>query len=184
MKGILFRSVLLVLVTVMMTGCGGPRDVDSGLSEEAGQGPAPGVQSAPVEQAAPVRSIEGREDALEGLGDPDIRVRWQSVMTLGAMGAPAIPDLIVALDSEYEDVRAVSASVLGEIGPQDDSVIPALIGKLTDTNAGVRIQAARALGSIGPDASIALEELEKLTSDDEPTMVDTARAAIAKIKGE
>ena len=100
------------------------------------------------------------------LKDKNLNVRYYAAQALGKMGpaaAPAVPDLVAALDTHpsrepdlegppryYKDARSV---------------------------------AAEALAAIGPAASAALPKLREVAAkDDEPEVRDAAREALKKIE--
>lgn len=81
------------------------------------------------------------------------------------MGGSAVPQLIDALKSSDENVRAKSAETLGLIG--DKSATPALIEALKNREWSVRFSAAWALGKIGDESGVdpLLEALNDETGD-------------------
>jgi HEAT repeat protein len=76
---------------------------------------------------------------------------------LATVGAPAVPNLIEAL--EHEKVRPMVAYVLGRIGPQAEAATQALAELLGDANPATRREAAIALAKIGPAAKQAVPAL-------------------------
>lgn len=92
---------------------------------------------------------EGIEEALaDALAHLDVRRLAADV--LARRGAPAIPPLLGALQSEDEEVRKAAATALGGIG--EPGAVPALIELLAD-HPEVAVVATGALARIGdPDA--------------------------------
>ena len=79
--------------------------------------------------------------------EEDVSVRSLAMETVGKIGSVAVPMLKVSLRDEDDDIRILSANVLGVIG--DSSATEALIlGLLEDDNENVRYASAEALGQI------------------------------------
>ncbi len=76
--------------------------------------------------------------------------------TLGRIGAPAVPALVVALENEDPTLRVQAAKILARIGPDARQSVAPLILALDDPDESVRKAAARALGQIGPAAQDAV----------------------------
>ncbi len=123
------------------------------------------------------------------LKDEDARVRWSSAQALGRLGvdaAPAVPELIAALEMrtgpEFTDFREYAYRALGAIGPKAKEAVPLLIKRLgTDDDRSYRI--VNALGRIGPDARAALPRLFKRVND-EPILLNDIGTAIVAIDPE
>jgi HEAT repeat protein len=106
--------------------------------------------------------------------------------TLGAIGAPAVPPLIDALESNSSMVRRRAASTLGEIGPAAKDAVPALVRLIKKYGApkGAGAEAVQTLGNIGPAAAEAIPTLHaaydalKDSEDDE-----SIRFALSEIGG-
>jgi len=73
---------------------------------------------------------------------------------LEAIGRPAVPAVLKALQSPSEDARWEAAKALSAIA--DPSAAPALVSTLEDEKAGVRWLAATALINLGRDALVPL----------------------------
>ena len=89
---------------------------------------------------------------VNGVYHGDSNVRLSAVRALDAIGtgaAPAIPDLILALDDANPDVRQNVANVLGHFGKEGALARPALLRTLNDPDPEVRRAAAAALLRIG-----------------------------------
>jgi|SRR6185437_169688 len=84
---------------------------------------------------------------------------------LARIGDAAVPALIEGLADPNPKVRAQSARALARMGPKGHAAVPALILALEDEEAAVRVNAARALGQIGPDAQEAVPALIRALKD-------------------
>jgi len=94
-------------------------------------------------------------------------VRVKIADILANIGDPAMDEIIVALQDPDEEVRVLSALVLGEM--RNPRAVDPLISALTDGSENVRAQAAISLGELG-DAR-ARDPLGKLAESDENTVV-------------
>lgn len=128
---------------------------------------------------------------IEALKDPEIRVRYHALTTLGNLmfeaqppdlGA-AIPTLIELLkDADSSDTRWQAANVLGKIGPRSRDAVPLLTQALSDKDHYVRSSAANALGEIGPESRVAAPSLIKLLKDPVADVRASAATALAKVE--
>jgi HEAT repeat protein len=102
---------------------------------------------------------------------------------MGATGAPAIPQLLRAMDDPSENVRVSAAGALGAMGPAARSAVPALTAKLQVTGeaGSVLRSAATALGDIGPDAASAIPALEQAFKSG--AVGPSAQEAVLRIQG-
>jgi HEAT repeat protein len=108
-----------------------------------------------------------------------------AVETLDGIGAPAVPALIKALQSEDALTRASAADALGRIGRRGvrtDAVVSALVSRLKDREAAVRRQAAGALGRIGLDVGGASAALQQSLDDEDSLVRFLASDALGKLK--
>lgn len=105
---------------------------------------------------------------------------------MGAIGpgaAPALPELVRALNDAVEYVRVPAADALGAMGPAGRAAVRPLAERLLvkDEQGMTLVSVATALGNIGPDAREALPALEKTLKQ---LRVNYAvEAAILKIEG-
>lgn len=100
---------------------------------------------------------------------------------LGSEAAGIVPDLLSAVQSDYdEEVRVEAARALGRIGSQP-GVVKGLTQALKDSKTSVRIEAAKALGTLGLDAQDAKPELSALLKDKDEKISTAAREAVEKI---
>lgn len=72
-----------------------------------------------------------------------------ALATLGEAAAPAVGDLLGALDDPAAEVRRAAASALGHVGVAARAAAPALRRRLTDPDAGVRRAARETLAGLG-----------------------------------
>ena len=103
-----------------------------------------------------------------------------SAFTLGQIGPvaqSAVGDLIKALSSSDDVLRAAAAQALGKIGAA--AAVDPLANALADTNQDVRRRAVVALGQIGPSAKNATEKLIGALSDSQ--LRTLARKALTQI---
>lgn len=89
---------------------------------------------------------------ISALAEKNDALQKESTRALIAIGAPAVPALIKALDSADGDVRAYSARALGII--EDKRAEEHLIRHINDENTTVAAAAALALGTAGTEASV------------------------------
>ena len=75
--------------------------------------------------------------------------RASAVKRLKEIGAPAVPNLILALDSQDLAVRANVVWLLGEIGEPVEKIVPFLIRAFADSDQNVRTTALLSIISIG-----------------------------------
>jgi HEAT repeat protein len=116
------------------------------------------MEQAP-ELAPPPRSLTTVADRIRtamvnGLRDPDVRVRLASLDVLESLGeaaAPAIPELVRALCDPNHFVRWAAARILGELAPHGAAeAIPALMRMLNEReDLSARIAATVAIGQFG-----------------------------------
>jgi HEAT repeat protein len=84
--------------------------------------------------------------------DPDKTMAIAAVHVLASLGDPAVPALIDAL--KHEELRPVTANILGHMGPGAKAAVPALVDIVkTDDAAAARSEALLALAAIGADAA-------------------------------
>ena len=129
------KHVTCVLIFVMATslvGCGssesGSIDIDSGSTD---------VADIP-------KHIEDFKDESE-----DGMVQARAMYALVKIGAPAVPQLIEALESDDVSVRLMALNTLGLIGADAREAIPAIKKALQDPDADVRNRAKDALEKVG-----------------------------------
>jgi HEAT repeat protein len=106
------------------------------------------------------------------LGDPGgLFTHNSACRAFLAIGAPAKPILMEALEDESPAVRSAAAEALWSIGQHKGAdlrdAVPVLIESLRDSDAWVRFCSASALGNIGPDARDAVPSLIPLLNDPE-----------------
>jgi hypothetical protein len=110
-----------------------------------------------------------------------------------SLGKSAVPTLISVLEDDGNlESQLVSATCLGYIGPEAEKAVPALIKALHKK--GVKkwgslllrldTHAAWALEHLGEKAKAAIPDLEQLAKDANQDVRDSARSALAAIKGQ
>lgn len=82
------------------------------------------------------------------LNDEDDQVRWSAARVLANYGAPAVPWLVEAMETETVAVRRLVVETLGDLGPAAVTARPALEAALGDPDAEVRDAAEWALGRL------------------------------------
>ena len=100
---------------------------------------------------------------------------------LGPLAAPAVPDLIKALNCEDPFVEREAPLALAAIGPAAAPAVPALIAKLKYDDDDAACFSADALGEIGEPALVAIPALEIAAQSKWELMADSANAAIEKL---
>ena len=121
-----------------------------------------------TEGEAAAEAVMAKSSANPAGGNPS---DTSPVHALSALGTPAIPMLIKALQDSAWWVRSAAAEVLGDIGLPAQSAIPRLLRALQDEQVWVRRNAADALGTIGG-----------LTSKDGPALVTALRDEDERIR--
>lgn len=153
--------------------------------------------------------------ALKNVKQKDhVDLRIQALMDLADFGpraAPAMPDLLDALQTNNEDLRLNAAIVLGKIGKEAvapvaklltvkdadtrfyavwaisgmgkdaKSTTPTLIKLMADKHEQVRRKAAFALGRVAGDADATIEVLVKAFKDESEEVREAAGDALAKV---
>jgi len=105
-------------------------------------------------------------------------VRVKIADILANIGDPAMEEIIAALRDPDEEVRVLSALVLGEM--RDPHAIDPLIAALADGSGNVRAQSAISLGELG-DAR-ARDALGRLAdSDEDPAVRQVAANALIRV---
>jgi HEAT repeat protein len=130
-----------------------------------------------------------------GLSDPDVRVRKNVALALGALAGPwfdrsqprmniqpILGALRAALKDADADVRAWSAQAIGDIGAGAAPAVPDLIALLGNADIGSRNSACIALGDIGPAAAEALPALQTALNDPDAHVRSFAHTAIERIR--
>lgn len=120
------------------------------------------------------------EPLIEALtNDPANTVRYNAADALGAIGkaaAPAIPQLMYALEHDKDGVPEASATALGDIG--DEQAVHALVRMSNHEERGLRLLVIASLGRIGGDDAVtALLQLVR-GGQDSKTRVQTIEALI------
>lgn len=109
-------------------------------------------------------------------------MRGFAAKALGNMrekAAEAIPDLVLSLHDENEEVRSAARWALGQIGP---AAVPSLQESLKSNDPRVRAGAASALGSMGPSAKDAAPALLQAMKDGDRTVRIETISALEKMR--
>ena len=106
--------------------------------------------------------------------NPDISLARDVIIE---MGSSAIPELQIALESEYGQVRKAAVSILAEI--VDDQARALIIGALSDRFGTVRVEAAQVLGQLKLEESV--EPLIHALQDSDESVINAAFGALVSI---
>jgi HEAT repeat protein len=137
---------------------------------------------------------------VEALKDADSGVRRASAVALTAIDPTwdeaelafekAVPTLVAALASPYQDVRSYAVRHLAELLDFDHNytrrttariAVPALAVALADRDPAIREKAAAALGQIGTGAEIAVPALSKALEDESAPVRRWSAKAVERI---
>lgn len=123
----------------------------------------------------------------------------QALGGFGALAAPAVPALIIALRDDDREIQRSAAGVLAEIGPKAKAAVPELIkllrlkdqlpplpgtksfGEMQGRSDRLALVAAKALGEIGPDAVGAIPDLIAALKDTDPLVRKNVAEALGRI---
>jgi len=106
----------------------------------------------------------------------------QWMTTLGPSAAPAMPSLILALESRYPKVRNYAAMTLGYMGPLALEALPALEKTVAlDSRPTVQKSAQDAIRRITYADRTSLEERPAITPEELPTAIPEERPAAAPV---
>jgi hypothetical protein len=121
--------------------------------------------------------------------DKDPFVRRAAAVALGSIGSEAraaVPDLLVALQSHYENVDGLVGSecavALGKIDPDGTDLAPLLTANLKDPSPDTRMRAANWAAIIGPPARSVTAALIEATRDKSGAVRHSATAALGSIR--
>lgn len=127
-----------------------------------------------------IRDANAIAPLIEALDDSSLNARNAAADALHNIGAPAVPLLLAALESEIEETRRRSALILGSLG--SEQARDGLTGLLNDPEWSVRRAAAEALGLIG--TSDATDALLSTFADDSDEDVRAAAASALGVIGD
>jgi len=116
--------------------------------------PPPPVPPAIISEPSPVISEDEQQKILKSAEDPDAEVRWEAVMLLDKMKAPAAQQLMFhMLQKDLEpEIRLRVLNLLANRGGKE--VVQAVVVSLRDPEPNVRVTALKTLDKIG-DYSVA-----------------------------
>jgi HEAT repeat protein len=121
---------------------------------------------------------------LGALKDDELRLLEPLVsVTLGNIGASAVPALTKALGDKDARQRRTAAYALGLIGPRAERAVGGLTEALGDEEVDLRALAAKALGRIGSEAKEALPKLEAALKDKDARVRVNAALALFQVDG-
>lgn len=126
------------------------------------------------------------DQARKELKDNSVEVRRATIKKLihSDLSDHLFPEMQLCLKDSDDDVRAIAATAIGNLGAKAESAIPALISQLTkDTFKEARETAARALGRLGkavPANRSAVKVLRQAGAEDaDPVTCTVALGALA-----
>lgn len=132
-------------------------------------------QKASIRQVLLAVGEPGVSSMIEAYGkSPDISLIHDVIIEIGSS---AIPELQIALESGYEQVRRMAVSILAEI--DDDKAHSSIIEALTNRFPVVRVEAARALGQLELEEGI--KPLIQALNDSNSNVVYEASSALIRI---
>jgi HEAT repeat protein len=118
------------------------------------------------------------------LRDEDLSVRVQARLVLTRSGEAGMPYLIAALRDEAREVRYEAVIALVNMrDPARMQALPELVRCLRDEYWLVRLNALAALGSIGPPARRATAAIQRLLTDEKPSLRGVAAETLTRIRG-
>lgn len=117
-------------------------------------------------------------ELIRALQGPDRQVMWYAATALGETGGAAVLDLIRLLDNPDANVRHAAAYALGQIGPAALAATPTLVARLSDTSAGVRDSSLFSLSRIGSVAGPGVLNMVLTTQGEERRRALKALAAV------
>jgi HEAT repeat protein len=104
-----------------------------------------------------------------------------TLRTMGPAAYPALPALLLALDSRHDLVVTSAADAVGAIGPTAKDALPALQKVLTSEHALLRTHAAHNIGRLEAAAAPAAADLKNALLDKDPNVRREAAHALGKI---
>jgi len=104
------------------------------------------------------------QSLLKALGDPSYFTRARVANLLAAWKPAPRAEVANFLDDKNPAIRKAAVQVLGELGPERDSVA-AIVKALRDDQQEVQIQAASVLGKLGSSSDVALPVLRRIAKD-------------------
>lgn len=125
---------------------------------------------------------------VKAASDPNPRIRYWAVRTLGKIGRPAGESAPVLVDALQDPVALVRHNALTALPEVDEHMaVEAITGFLSSENAGSigRILAIQVLESLGGEATSALPALERLIREAGPTaeVKEFAVRAVRALRG-
>ena len=119
---------------------------------------------------------------VEGLADPDPRVRRVSAYVLGGMDPGAATEPLIA--SLRDDDAGVRATAIASLVRASGKVsLPAIVARSSDADAGVRLAVVDAIVMLGADDANAAMVLDRSLHDADPNVRASAAAALVEVGG-
>lgn len=133
------------------------------------------IQKSSIRQVLLAVGEPGVSSMIDAYGKrPDISLLHDVIIE---MGSSAIPELQIALESGYEQVRKAAVSILAEI--DDDKAHSSIIEALTNRFPIVRVEAAQVLGQLRLEESV--EPLIHALQDSDESVINAAFGALVSI---
>lgn len=199
----LARRVAALTALLVATGCGAKSDplppsdapppvradVPDAVSEEPGglpvaeqaaatTDPKPAADEPPP--SIPPEQLEAEEAfaamTAEGVSQEDLDAATERLLSIGA---PAVPVLADALESDVPLHREMAATMLVLLGPDADAAAGQLVAALRDGSEFVRVNAATALAQMGQHHAEVLPVYEEFLSGDDPILRKTMASNLA-----
>jgi HEAT repeat protein len=118
---------------------------------------------------------------VKDLGDPQPRIREAAIDHLSAMGGPAVPQLVRALQDTSALAATSAAIVVGRLGVKAAAAAPQLQRLLRARGYLIRYEAAAALGHLGAAAAPAIPDLIALLNTDDRGLCYSAELALGNL---
>ncbi len=138
----------------------------------------PGAGAAPVYRGVPLAGYVRELARATPAARPAI---LRAIGAFGADAAPAVNDVVKALDDSDAGVRSAAVWALSQMGAGSGPAVAALERSLSDPNLPVRSLSAAALRSMGPNAVKAMPGLVKALDDSSPSVRALAADALGNI---
>ncbi|HZZ81057.1 MAG TPA: HEAT repeat domain-containing protein [Gemmataceae bacterium] len=119
-------------------------------------------------------------DLIDALQDKNEDLRLNAAIALGKIGTPAIAEVAKLLKSEDDGARFYAVWTIGAIGPDARAHVPTVIGLLTDKNVDVRRKAAFTLGRLAGSPAKTIRALADGFKDESPEVRQAAGEALSK----
>jgi HEAT repeat protein len=119
-------------------------------------------------------------DLIEALQDKNEDLRLNAAIALGKIGSPAIEEVAKLLKSTDDATRFYAVWTIGAIGPDAKAQAPTVIAMLADKNVDVRRKAAFTLGRLTASPEKTIAALVEAFKDESPEVRQAAGEALSK----